>query len=98
VQAPSQYITSRSPGGISVHGLFFPAFPVTEAELVAAGVAETTAGRILSQLAYLGNTADLLVVEQRKGKGSRSPRPFGNSLGFAISWCRSGRRVVLRSF
>jgi hypothetical protein len=60
--------------------LFFPARPVTEAEVVAAGVATSTAGRIYSELAYLGDTADMLVVEQE-----------GERLAFTTSWRRFAR-------
>jgi len=68
-------------GGASPYTvLFFPARPVTEAEVVAAGVAKTTAGRIYSELAYLGDTANLLVVEQE-----------GERLAFTTSWRRFAR-------
>jgi len=68
-------------GGASPYTVvFFPARPVTEAEVVAAGVAKTTAERIYSELSYLGNTADLLVVEQE-----------GERLTFTTSWRRFAR-------
>jgi hypothetical protein len=68
-------------GGASPYTvLFFPARPVTEAEVVAAGVAKTTAERIYSELSYLGDTADLLVVEQK-----------GERLTFTTSWRRFAR-------
>ena len=84
-------------GGSPYTVLFFPARPVTEAEVVAAGVAKTTAEQIYSELSYLGETADLLVVEQ-EGVDSRSPRRGGDSHGFKTSWRRRGRPVIWRSF
>jgi hypothetical protein len=60
--------------------LFFPSRPVTGAELVTAGVPETTVRRILSELAYLGNTSNLLVVDQD-----------GERLAFTTYWRRTAR-------
>jgi hypothetical protein len=57
--------------------VFFPARAVGEAELVAAGVSKEVSARIAKDLAYLGSTADLLVVDQD-----------GERLTFTTSWRR----------
>jgi hypothetical protein len=55
--------------------VFFPNRSVAEADVVAAGVGKEIAHRIYSELAYLGSTANLLVVEQD-----------GARLTFTTSW------------
>ena len=68
-------------GGASPYTvLFFPEHAVAQAELVAAGVDKATVGRIYTELAYLGDTTNLLVVEQA-----------GERLTFTSSWRRFAR-------
>jgi hypothetical protein len=55
--------------------VFFPNRSVAEEDLVAAGVRKEIAHRIHSELAYLGSTANLLVVEQE-----------GARLTFTTTW------------
>ena len=79
-QAGATFTASYEPvtGAASPYTVvFFPARTVGEGELVAAGVSKDLAGRIANDLAYLGSTADLLVVDQD-----------GERLTFTTSWRR----------
>lgn len=84
-------------GALPYTVLFFPARPVTEAEIVAAGVAKTTAGRIYSELAYQGHTSDLLVVEQADERltFTSSWRRFAQVQDVVASPRKTGRSEVV---
>jgi hypothetical protein len=58
----------------------FPARHVQEAELVGAGMSAEKAREIVSSVAYLGGTADLMIVDQD-----------GARLGFTTYWQRGAK-------